>query len=189
MNFLKPASILSFLLVILAASSSCQNNNAPVTKGRKPEVSQKKIFRDSLPQPKDYVNDYENIYTVAEENMLDSIIAAFENSDSIQIALITFDSSTINKDSLDAITLAIANEWGVGEKYNNNGVTIGICIGHRRIRIQNGFGIEKIISNAETKEIIDAAFLPEFSNGNYFKGTLKGLNAMIAKLRKKSQPK
>jgi len=90
-------------------------------------------------------------------------------------------------DSLESVTLRIANAWGVGQKEKNNGVTIGIAPACRKMTIQNGFGIEKIFSNAETKEVIAKYFVPSFKSSDYFKGTLSGVNALIQILTEKSK--
>ena len=179
---------LFFLFILSALIISCQQNksqskNQASVDPEKNLTEYRKKFRDSLPQPSGYINDYENIFSGSEEAALDSLIAAFENSDSMQIAVISFDSSMIEKDSLDAITLRIANEWGVGQKYKNNGITIGICIGHRKIRIQNGLGIETLLTNTETKQIIDSVFIPAFSESRFFTGTYQGISRLMSSLR------
>lgn len=189
MQFLKQLTLFFSLALLAGAIISCQHNSSqskkqPAGSTEKTLTEYKKHFRDSLPKPTGYINDYENIYSGSEEAILDSLITAFEKSDSMQIAVISFDSSMIEKDSLDAVTLQIANEWGVGQKYKNNGITIGICIGHRKIRIQNGTGIEKLLTNNETKEIVDSVFIPAFSEGQFFNGTYLGITILIAGLRK-----
>lgn len=88
-------------------------------------------------------------------------------------------------DSLEALTQRIGNVWGVGQKETNNGVVIGICPEYRRMTIRNGYGIEKILSNKETKEIIDKYFIPEFKEGKYFEGTITGLEELFQILTKK----
>ena len=149
----------------------------------------RQIFWDSLPQPTGYVNDYENLYTDNEENLIDSLILDFEKRTTIQMAVITFDTTMTTKDSLEALTLRIAKFWGVGQKEKNNGVVIGICRGYRQVRIQNGYGIEKILTDRETKEIIDNAFIPGFREGNYFDGTVNGLKTLMTTLIRNSKEK
>ncbi len=147
----------------------------------------RQLFRDSLPKPHGYVNDYEHIYTVQEEEVLDSLIRAFEKKTTIQIVVITFDTTMTNRDSLDAMTLQIGNAWGVGQKGKNNGVAIGISRGYRKMSIRNGYGIEKILSNEETKQIIDRFFIPEFRESRYFEGTLNGLVELMRILGERNE--
>jgi uncharacterized protein len=50
------------------------------------------------------------------------------------------------------------------------------------MRIQNGDGITNILSDAETKAIIDRLFTPSFKDGNYYGGTLTGIEGLIKHL-------
>jgi len=78
--------------------------------------------------------------------------------------------------------MEIGNHWGVGQKGKNNGVVIGIAPQLRKIRIENGYGIQKILSDEETKQIIDSLIIPEFRKADYFEGTRKGLMAIIQQI-------
>ncbi len=182
---MKPFKLFNILIVVILTVSytaSCQT---------KPEskVPFTQIFWDSLPKPIGYVNDFENIYTDSEEHLIDSILEYFDKKTTIQIAVITFDTTMTTRDSLDALTLRIGNAWGVGQKSKNNGIVIGISKGYRKIRIQNGYGIEAILSDKETKEIIDSGFIPSFRIDKYYEGTFNGIVLLIKVLEKNSGEK
>lgn len=149
--------------------------------------STQQSFWDSLPQPKGHINDFENIFSQEEVSVLDSALVQFEKKTTIQIAVITFDSTMTTSGSLPALTLKIANHWGIGQKEKNNGVMIGISKFYRQMRIQNGLGISKILTDAETNTIIDTAFIPGYRQANYFEGTFNGLKALMAILEKRSK--
>ena len=170
--------ILVILITLLNLALSFSQSNDKLNESQKLEIY-RKTFWDSLPKPLSWTNDYENLYTDKEEDMLDSIIFDFKNKTSVQIVIVTLDTIYTSKDKFDDITLHIANTWGVGEKIKNNGILIGISKGHRKIRIQNGYGIEKIITDLQTKEIIDNYFIPNFKKNEYFVGTYSGLNELI----------
>ncbi len=129
------------------------------------------------------INDYEHIFSDDQISDLDSIISEFDKETKNEIAIVTIDSSWTTKESFDSFTLAIAENWGVGKKVKNNGILIGISTGLRMIRINNGYGIEAKLTDAETKKIIDDIILPEFKKGNYFEGTKNGLLALMQKIR------
>jgi uncharacterized protein len=122
----------------------------------------RQIFWDSLPKPLSWTNDYEDLFSDTEKQKLDSIISAFEKETTMQICIVTIDTIYTSKEKFDDLALHIANDWGVGQKDKNNGVTICISAGHRRIRICNGYGIEKILSDEETKEIMNSYFISKF---------------------------
>ena len=148
----------------------------------------RKHFWDSLPKPINWTNDFEGLYTDAQEEELNNIIGSFEKETTVQLCIVTIDTMHTTKDQFDKLALHIANTWGVGQKGKNNGVTICISRGYRRIRICNGYGISDILSDSETKKIIDNNFIPGFKEGKYFEGTLDGINALIDILRHKLNP-
>ena len=132
---------------------------------------------------KGYINDYNNLFTNLEVNILDSIIATFEKQTSNEIVIVTFDSATSNAENFNKFVDKLLNQWGVGKKVENNGILIGISKSLRKIRISNGYGIEKKITDGETKIIIDTLIIPEFKQGKYYEGTLLGLLAMMEKIK------
>jgi uncharacterized protein len=106
---------------------------------------------------------------------------------SIQIAVVTNDTTLTTPEDFDDFTLRVAKDWGGGQKDKDNGILIGISAGLRKIRIQNGYGIEKILSNEETKLIVDSAFIPAFRQGSYFEGTKNGIGVLMDVLGVKIQ--
>lgn len=180
---MKPRKILSFYLLLFWTVSFTVSCKAYTDKTKVKSSSENSLIRqtnqDSLPRPIGYINDFDNLFTKNENQTLDSLLEDFEKRTSIQIAVITIKSEMTTIDSLDAFTLKVGNAWGVGQKDKNNGVTIGIAREYRKMRIQNGYGIEKILTDAKTKEIIDTAFIPSFRNDDYYQGTLTGLKSLI----------
>ena len=183
----KYLSILIFLALTSFTSTFCQTTKTTVKSETKSDEYRKsrKVFWDNPPDSAGFVNDYENLFTDHEEAILDSLIKNFEKTTTVQIVVITFDTTLTSSDSLDALTLRLGNHWGVGQKNKNNGVVIGISRGYRKMRIQNGYGMEKILSDAETKIIIDTVFIPHFRNGEYYEGTSNGLKILMATLVEK----
>lgn len=187
-------SNLYILLILIfltgGTNTSCQNQTSQLEHNTvDSSIENIHAFREhfwkQLPKPNGYVNDYEKLYSDNEEKSLDSLIRAFGEKTSIQIAVITIDTLMTSRDSLDALTLLVGNTWGVGQKDKNNGIVVGISRGYRKMRIQNGYGIEKIISDEETKVIVDSSFIPYFREGRYFDGTFSGLSAVMETLQKK----
>lgn len=172
-------------LLTLALTSSCDiKSSADKTKAYVDTKAYQQTGWDSVPKPIGYVSDFEDIYTNNEEQILDDLIRDFERRTTIQIAVISIDTSMTTADSFDAFTLQIAKAWGVGQKGKDNGVLIGISSAYRRIRIQNGYSIGQILTDDETRQIIDTAFIPDFRVANYFEGTYGGLFALMKALEK-----
>jgi uncharacterized protein len=140
-----------------------------------------------LPQPIGWTNDFEGLFTPEQKKLLNDSISAFENETNIQICIVTLDTIYTTKQKFNELALHIANIWGVGHGDKNNGVLICMSAGYRMMRICNGKGIEKVLTNDETKKIITDHLVPSFRKSNYFEGTLEGLNALIKILRDRAK--
>ncbi|HYD19918.1 MAG TPA: TPM domain-containing protein, partial [Flavipsychrobacter sp.] len=95
-----------------------------------------------FPRPTGYVNDFARMFTMEQVHTLDSIIRDYEKRTTVEISIVTLDSSMVGQQDFDQYTLKLANYWGVGKKETKNGVLIAYAPYLRRIRINNGFGIE-----------------------------------------------
>jgi len=137
---------------------------------------------DTIPRPEGYVNDFEHLFTREQVDTLDDLLHVYEQRTSIEIAVMTIDTSLTLAANFDFFTLKTMSAWGVGKKEKNNGILIGISRSFRKIRIQNGSGIEKMLPNVQTKKIIDEAFIPFFKKGQYYEGTLNGLKTLMQRL-------
>ena len=181
-------SISIILLIVFKTNSYCQVGDTLVyhsTNAQKISIFRKTIW-DSLPKPTSWITDFENLFTDEEQFQLDSTISKFEKETTIEIAIITIDTIFVAKADFENFTLHIANQWGVGKKEKDNGILIGISKGYRIIRIENGYGNEKFLSDDETKQIIENYFIPDFKNADYFKGTMNGLKEIMNRLKAKS---
>lgn len=143
------------------------------------------LFWKDLPKPHNWTNDYEGLFTDGQEKELNDIITGFERETSAEIAIVTINRAHVADEDFEALSLHIAKTWGVGKRGKDNGILMAISKGYGRIRIQNGIGIEKIMTNDETGEIIDRYFIPYFKEEDYYKGTLEGLKRLIEVLKAK----
>jgi uncharacterized protein len=140
-------------------------------------------FWESLPKPVYWVNDYDNLLTDEEEAKLNQKIYAFEKETSIEIAIVNIDTIVTSKDKVEDLSLHIFKTWGIGKAAKNNGVLILVSKDYRMVRVENGYGIEAVLTNKETEEIIQNNFLPSFRQGNYYQGIDNGLSEIIKILR------
>lgn len=134
---------------------------------------------DTIPRPIGFVNDFEHLFTAEQQDTLENMLHRFEQRTTIEIALVTIDTSLTLAPNFDLFTLKMMDAWGVGKKDKNNGILIGISRGYRRIRIQKGSGIAKALTNAGAKQIIEEAFIPFFRKDQYYAGTVNGLKALM----------
>jgi uncharacterized protein len=183
MNKINPKMKTKLYLFLMCATLASCENATKLMRNSRPTKEIPGFVMNEVPEHVGLVNDYENIYTESEEAYLDSLVLEIEKESSIEIAIITLDDKMTTTKDFDSLTLVIAKTWGVGKPKKNNGILIGISSVLRKIRIQNGLGIEKIVSNEATKAIIDEKMIPLFKTNQYFEGTRMGIKEMYAKLK------
>lgn len=174
--------LLTFVLSFVISYAFSQNKQAAKTEENDLNTYRKNVY-DNPPAPDGYVNDFENIFSEEENFRLDSLIKDFDKRTGIQIALISFDTSMATIDSLESLSLRMANSWGVGEKDKNNGVIIGISSGYGQVKILFGTGIDNLITSKETNDIIKKNFVPYYEKDEYYEGTVAGLKSLMVLLQ------
>jgi uncharacterized protein len=137
----------------------------------------------TLPKPIGWTSDYAKLFSAREVASLDSLLGAYERQTSVEIAVVTIDSAMLAGNDLDDLTLRLMNSWGVGKRDKNNGILIGIAPSLRRLRIQNGFGIEPFLSDEETKAIIDSVIIPKLKEQRFYEGIRNGILSIQTKLK------
>lgn len=152
--------------------------------------SAKSVSKDAqdknwLPKSRGWVSDYQDLFSDMQEAFLDSVIVKHERETTNEIVIVTIDRPDLDTNNFETFVTMLFNYWEVGKKETNNGVMICILPRLRRIRIQTGPGIEKIMTDEETKAIIDDWIVPEFKEGGFFKGTKIGLIAIIEQTRQR----
>lgn len=161
----------------LTASNKPKNNTA-ATQDTGNDVSK----TSQVPKQRGWVNDFVMLFSKEEKSYLDSLLSNYEKETSNEIAIVTIPDSWTTPEKFDSLIVAIHNQWGVGKKDKNNGILIGISPTLRKIRISNGYGIEAILTDDETKKIIESIIIPEYKQEHFFEGTKKGILAIQSKL-------
>ena len=164
-----------FLPVGLLGNGTCRDQNKHIEL-----ISSVDTF--IVPPTRGFITDLEMIFSEKEKARLDSLILDYNRKTGVQIAILSFDSSYTSIENFEKFTLTVLNTWGLGEKSKNNGILIAICPDYRTIRIENGYGIEAVLSDQETKNILTELIVPHFKKAEYFRGVYDGLLKIMSVL-------
>lgn len=132
------------------------------------------------PNPPRLVNDFAHVMTPDQVATLENKLVAYDDSTSIQIAVVTV--ATIGDDGIEDYALKILRDWGVGNKKTNNGIVILAAIKERKVYIATGYGMEGSVPDITAKEIVDNEIIPSFKGGdvdNYYRGFSHAADAII----------
>ena len=134
---------------------------------------------------KTFVLDFEKLLNKEETEKITQLITNYEKETSIEIAVITLDAVFETNEDFSDYTLFLANYIGIGKKDLDNGILIGFSNASKKIRIENGNGIEKMLSDEETWAILNNEIIPSFKTNDFFQGIYNGITAIIEKLNSK----
>ncbi len=141
------------------------------------------IIAQQIPAPSDpprLVNDFAHVMTADQVAALESKLVAYDDSTSIQIAIVTV--PTTGDYAIEDYALKILRDWKVGNKKTNNGMVILAAIQDRKVFIATGYGMEGSVPDATAKEIVDNEIVPNFKGGsqdNYYRGFDLAADAII----------
>ena len=131
----------------------------------------------ALPEPQGYVNDFANLLSAGVEESLEADLAQYEAETTNELAVVTV--KTLGGKSIEEYTISLAEKWGVGQKDKDNGAVILVAETEREVRIEVGYGLEPVLTDARSKIIIENEMLPRFKKTDYDGGVQAGVTAVI----------
>lgn len=117
-----------------------------------------------------YVNDYAEVLT---ENTKQTLISKNKDCDyktGGYVVVATFD--FVDEDLYD-FSYKLFNQWGIGDKNNNNGLLLVLDIGHDNYCYIIGTGLEKVLSDSKAKSIINNYMEKYFAKKDYNNAVVK----------------
>jgi uncharacterized protein len=141
------------------------------------------MAQDDLPVPAtpgSWVNDYAGIFSSAEESALDRKLNEFEYRSSTQIFVVTL--ADDGGYPADMLAPMIGEQWGVGQQGKDNGLLILVDMQERDVFISTGYGLEEYVPDITAGRIVDHEILPNFKNGQYYKGIDAATEVLISLL-------
>lgn len=123
------------------------------------------------------VTDYTNTLSSGEKQRLENKLVAFDDSTSIQIAVIMLRS--IGDYDVNEYATELGRRWGVGHQGKNNGIVVLVAKDDRKLSIQTGYGLEGALPDVITQQIRVKEMNPRFREGDFFGGLDAGTDAII----------
>jgi uncharacterized protein len=126
------------------------------------------------------VVDDAHILSDATRASLTEKLAALEASNSRQLVVVTVPS--LGGYEISDYGYQLGRAWGIGQKKMNNGVLFIIAPTEHKTRIEVGYGLEPILTDAFSSVIIQTQVLPKFRSGDFNGGVTAGTDALIQQL-------
>ena len=107
-------------------------------------------------------------------------LAALEQKTGDQVVVVTLPS--LQGYEIEDYGYQLGRAWGIGQKGKNNGALLIVAPNERKVRIEVGYGLEPVLTDALTSVILQQAVLPKFRAGDVEGGVVAGADAIIDQL-------
>jgi uncharacterized protein len=130
-----------------------------------------------LPEiPKTYVSDFAHLLTPRQSDQLENQLSEIEKTGSNQVLVVTV--PDLQGLPIEDYAIRLAEKWKPGQKNRDNGVIFLIAPNDRAVRIEVGYGLEGVLTDALSKNIIETRVTPAFRRGDFFSGIQTGVQSI-----------
>jgi uncharacterized protein len=111
------------------------------------------------------------------EATLTSLLDEHETSTTNQVVVVTL--NDLQGYTIEEFGYQLGREWGIGQAGRDNGALLLVGKEERKVRIEVGYGLEGVLTDALSADIIQRVILPEFKRGQFDAGILEGTRAIL----------
>jgi uncharacterized protein len=126
------------------------------------------------------VVDQANILSSQSSADLTKKLETLETKTSRQLVVVTLPS--LQGLEIEDYGYQLGRAWGIGEKKRDTGVLLIVAPNERRVRIEVGYGLESVLTDALSNAILQERVLPKFRAGDQAGGVVAGADALIEQL-------
>jgi uncharacterized protein len=134
------------------------------------------------PVPPRLVNDFAQILSPDELQNLESKLVAFNDTTSVQIAVVIV--PTLNGYEKADFAQQLGAKWGVGGSKFNNGIVVLVkpktASENGEAFIATGYGVEGSIPDATALDIVNNEMIPYFKQNDYYGGINAATDVLIS---------
>jgi uncharacterized protein len=154
---------LAFLLVLTALAASLPALAAP-----------------KFPPLTGRVVDEAGVLSAQTEAELTGKLEALEQQTGRQLVAVTI--SSLQGYEIEDYGYQLGRAWGIGDSKSDTGVLFVVAPNERRVRIEVGYGLEPVLTDAFATALLQKDVLPAFREDRIADGVVAGVDALVAHL-------
>ncbi|MCW1383984.1 TPM domain-containing protein [Novosphingobium sp. KCTC 2891] len=138
-------------------------------------------FAQTFPKLTGRVVDEAHLLKPEQVAALDAKLAGLEQQSQRQLVVVTLPS--LEGYEIEDYGYRLGRAWGIGDKGRNDGALLIVAPNERKVRIEVGYGLEGILTDALSSVIIQREIVPRFKQGDYAGGIDAASDQLIAQLK------
>lgn len=127
---------------------------------------------EKVPNPKttrnSFVTDGAGVLSPTYRQWIESLTNSLESATGAELAVVTVDN--LDNLTVEEYAVRLFNLWGIGKKEKDNGILLLFSLYDRKVRIEVGYGLEPVLTDALSKRIIYSDGIPYFKQEQYAQG-------------------
>ncbi|GAB3429218.1 TPM domain-containing protein [Massilia solisilvae] len=137
-----------------------------------------------------HVVDQAGMLDASQRERLESVLADYEAKTGSQIAVLLVKST--EPEAIEQYSIRVTDQWKLGRKGVDDGVLLMVARDNppalRRLRIEAGRGVQGVLTDAQSKRILQDVIAPYFRNNQYYEGLVAGVGAIATLLNQEQFP-
>jgi uncharacterized protein len=139
-----------------------------------------------IPKLEQRVTDLTGTLTAAQQAELEQKLRDFESRKGAQIAVLLV--PTTQPEDIEQYSIRVAEAWKLGRKKVDDGALLIVAKNDRTLRIENGYGLEGVLTDANSYRIIEQTMVPLLREQQYFAAVNAGVEQMMQLIDGESLP-
>ena len=132
----------------------------------------------SFPPLAGRVTDQANIIPALTRASIETKLKTLEDKSGIQLVVATV--ASLEGSDIETYANGLFRAWKLGDAKKNNGALFLIAPNERKVRIEVGYGLEGVLTDALAKVVIVTNVAPRFKAGDFGGGIDSGLDAIVS---------
>jgi uncharacterized protein len=131
-----------------------------------------------IPKLEARVTDVTGTLTAGQQAELEQKLADFEARKGAQIAVLLV--PTTQPEEIEQYSIRVTDAWKLGRKKVDDGALLILAKDDHKLRIENGYGLEGVLTDAASNRIIEDTMVPLLRQGQYYAAIGAGVDQMMA---------
>jgi uncharacterized protein len=148
------------------------------------------LAQQAVPKLTSLVTDQAGLLDAAQREKLEAVLNDYQARTGSQIAVLTV--KTTEPEQIEQYSIRVADAWKLGRKGVDDGVLILVAKDNpaslRRLRIESGRGVQGVLTDAKSKQILQDVIAPYFQKQQYYEGLVAGVGAVATLLNQEQFP-
>ena len=167
------------VLAVLLIGSVCLRAQAQAVPGPAP-----------VPVLSAHVTDQAGMLSADQRSRLEAVLADYESKTGSQIAVLLVKST--EPEQIEQFSIRVTDAWKLGRKGVDDGVLLLVARDNpaalRRLRIEAGRGVQGVLTDAQSKRILQDVIAPHFQREQFYDGLVAGAGAIATLLNAEQFP-